>query len=424
MKVIRILVYCIILALFFPVTGNAEEIVPEKEQLDIMFVIDSSGSMKTNDPSGMGLDMVQAFIDTMQTQGIRIGYVAYNDAIVSYSEPETIDSTQNREKLKDMIASIKYSGDTDIGMGVSHAYQLLSTGENTRKIMVLISDGETDLPAGSSRTVEQSDRELAYCIGQCRDNNIPIYTIAFGRYDGTFDLLEKAAQETHAKSYSAEKPEGLMEILYGIFQDNLFCRIQQFSNGTYAGGSQQVTCVLDTVYVDEIDILLISSGTVGETMVEYGDTELFLTNLSHYAVGKIENNKNHVPARELTIHTATDEGQDLQVYVISYRGFMPSMNIEAKAAKNQKLMYEICFKDTGGENITDADFYKLFSWELVCTDSANLQKDVAIDTIKVEEGILRGSIQFTHSGVYTLAGTLSDGYGSYHYPIQVEVPNS
>ena len=94
MKVLRKLLYCIILALFFPLTGYAEEIVPEKEQIEIIFVIDSSGSMKTNDRSGIGIDMVQAFIDTMQTQGIRIGYVAYNNEILSYSAPETIETTE------------------------------------------------------------------------------------------------------------------------------------------------------------------------------------------------------------------------------------------------------------------------------------------------------------------------------------------
>ena len=117
MKVIRISLYCIILSLFFPLIGYAEEIVPEKEQLDIIFVIDSSGSMKTNDPSRIALDMVQAFIDTMQTQGIRIGYVAYNDDILSFAAPETIETTAKREKLKGEIASITYSGDTAVHRG-------------------------------------------------------------------------------------------------------------------------------------------------------------------------------------------------------------------------------------------------------------------------------------------------------------------
>lgn len=424
MKVIRILLCCILLSLIFPLTGYAEEIVPQKEQLDIIFVIDTSGSMKTNDPSGIALDMVQAFIDTMQTQGIRVGYVAYNDEILSFSAPETLETAANREKLKGEIASITYSGDTDIGLGVSRACELLSTEETTHKIMVLISDGETDLPAGSSRTVEQSNQELEYCIGQCREKDIPIYTIAFGQYDGNKALLEKTAKATQAVSYSAQKPEDLMEILYGIFQENLFYRIQQFSNGTYAGGSQQITCVLDTAYMDEIDILLISSGTVGETVVQYGDEELPLTNLSHYAVGKIENQQNRVSARELVIDTATDEGQDLQVYVISYRGFLPVMRIETKAEKNQDLGYEICFQDTDGENIGDAGLFSAFSWDLICRDPESMQKDVTINKTEVQDNMLKGSIRFTHSGVYTLEGTLADRYGSYVYPLHIEVPNT
>ena len=423
MKVLRRLLYCIILSLFFPLTGYAEEIVPQKEQLEIIFVIDSSGSMKTNDPSGIGLDLVQAFIDTMQTQGIRIGYVAYNDEILSYSAPDTIETAQKRNKLKDQISSITYSGDTDIGMGVSQACELFSDKENTRRIMVLISDGETDLPADSPRTEKQSNQELKDCISQCREENIPIYTIAFGQYDGSIAVLREIAEETQAESYSAKNPEDLMEILYGIFQNNLFYRIQQFSNGTYAGGSQQITCVLDSVYVDEIDILLISSGSVGETLVQYGDQNLPLTNLSHYAVGKIENNQNSMAEKELTIHTATNQGQDLQVYVISYRGFMPVMNIETKAARNQSLDYEICFQNASGEKITDTDFYRLLTWELFCTDS-KAEKDVMITKEEVRNGILRGSIQFAHSGMYSLEGTLSDGYGSYVYPFQIEVSNT
>ena len=109
MKVLRKLLYCIILSLFFPLTGYAEEIVPDKQQLDIIFAIDSSGSMKTNDSSRIGLDMVQAFIDTMQTQGIRIGYVAYNNEILSYAAPETIETPEKRKILKNKISSITYS---------------------------------------------------------------------------------------------------------------------------------------------------------------------------------------------------------------------------------------------------------------------------------------------------------------------------
>ena len=58
MKRIGILLCCIVLCLLFPEKVHAEEIVSEKEPVDIIFVIDCSGSMKTNDVSRMGLSMV------------------------------------------------------------------------------------------------------------------------------------------------------------------------------------------------------------------------------------------------------------------------------------------------------------------------------------------------------------------------------
>ncbi len=62
----------------------------------------------------------------------------------------------------------------------------------------------------------------------CRDENIPIYTIAFGQYDGSIAILKKIAEETKAESYSAKNPEDLIEILYGIFQNNLFIGYSSF----------------------------------------------------------------------------------------------------------------------------------------------------------------------------------------------------
>lgn len=57
MRGIRILFFCVTLSLLFPKTAYAEEIISEKETLDVIFAIDCSGSMKTNDPSKMGLSM-------------------------------------------------------------------------------------------------------------------------------------------------------------------------------------------------------------------------------------------------------------------------------------------------------------------------------------------------------------------------------
>jgi len=397
----------------------AEEIISEKLPLDIIFVIDCSGSMKTNDPSKMGLNMVQAFIDTVQTGNIRVGYVAYNEDILSFSAPKSIADTKVRENLKEEIGAITYSGDTDIGLGVSYAHELLSAEGGQKRMMVLISDGETDLPKGSERTAEQSNRELAKCVSQCAKEDVQIYTVAFGQYDGNKAALEEIASETGAESCSVQSPENLIEVFYGIFRDNLIYEIRQLSSGMYAGGSQEIRYVPDAPYLEEIKVLLISSETVGETTVRYGEEEIPLTNLSHYAVGKIENAGIDVGGNELVIRSETDEGQDLQAYVISYRELTPVLEIQTDAGKNQNQEYQVYFRNRQGEVIRDPTFYETFSWEPVCNNS-----EAALEEARVEDGVLEGNLCFSHAGTYELNAVLADDFGSYGFSAFIEVTNT
>lgn len=418
MKGIRILFCCVVLSLIFPKTAHAEEFASEREPVEIVFVIDCSGSMKANDPSKMGLSMVQAFIDTVQTENAQVGYVAYNDSILSFSAPESMAMAEKRKALNAEISAITYSGNTDIGLGVSFAYGLLSPESSARQIIVLISDGETDLPKNNERTEEQSNLELEQYVSQCAKENIQIYTVAFGQYGGSKESLEEIAVKTGAESYSAQDPEDLIEVLYGIFQDSLIYKIQQFSSGTYAGGSQEIRCVLDTPHLDEINILLLSSEPVGETTVQYGEEKILLTGLSHYAVGKIENAGAGAAGRELVIRSETGEGQDLQIYIISYRKLTPVLRIAAAARRNQELEYQVYFKDRNGNIIYDPAFYEMFSWNLACDD-----RSMAQEALRVSDGILKGKLSFSRSGTYTLSGTLSDELGSFLFPVQVSVTN-
>ena len=419
MKGIQVLLCIMVLCLFLPLTAYAEEIVSRKEPLDIIFVIDCSGSMKTNDPSKMGLNMVQAFVDSVLAEDVRIGYVAYNHDIYSFSAPESVAGAERRGALKEEIGAITYSGDTDIGLGLSYAYELLPKENYARQMMVLISDGETDLPAGNQRTQEQSARELDQCVLRCREEDIPIYTVAFGQYDGNTAALEEIAVQTGAKSYSAGSPENLIEVLYGIFQDNLSYRIWQFSNGIYGGGSQEIRCILDAPYLDEINVLLLSSDSVGETWVQCGEEEILLANLSHYAVGKIDSTGTDTSAKGLVIRTETNQGQNLQIYVIGYRDLEPVLNINGNIGKNQIQEYQVYFKNENGEIINDAAFYKTFSWELEATGTHGAQ-----GTYEIMDGVLQGNMVYSHSGTYTLDGVLADDFGSYSFAARVEVENT
>ena len=423
MRQVTVAVLCVLLWMVSPWPSYAEELVSREAGLDVTFVSDCSGSMRTNDSKGIGREMVEAFVDTVYPGDIRIGYVAYNDTIVTSTAPVPISEQAQRQKLKELIGTVPYTGDTDIGLGLSHAYQLMPAEEGRKRVIVLISDGESDLGKHSERTLEQSNKDLNSCVEDCKANGIPVYTIAFGSYEGSKRVLEQIATDTGAKSFTAQSPEALIEVLYGLFSHNLPYQIQQFSSGIYAGGKQEIRCVFDELYLDEMDVLMISSGAIGDTAIMYGENQIPMTSLSHYAVGKIEGSQIDNSIKELTVNTSTAEGQSLKIFVIGYRKLVPVWNIDTSAPKNQDLQYQVYFKDRNGKQIRDEAFYRKFQWELLCTNPANSADYIQMPSADVSDGVIQGTVRISHSGEYSLTATLTDSLGSYPFNAGLSVNN-
>lgn len=424
----RIKFRCVIMfiaILLSSISGNfvyAKEIASQKQELEFMFVLDASGSMRSNDRNKMALDMMSAFIDTIHTEHIKIGFVAYSDKIVSSVSPISIENNTERKKIKKQISDTDYSGNTDIGLGLLKAYENVKQDSNNKRILVLISDGETDLGQVSKEQEEEAKQRQEQVVLTCEKEEIPIYTVAFGDYDGNQKVLEKIAKQTKASSYIAKSPETLIDVLYGIFDQNVSYKIQEITNSTYANGEQEISYRLDEPYLDEMDVLLISTSKVGETSLQYGKQTITTERLEHYAVGKITKVKDSI--KELKIVTRTAENQKLKVYLISYRNLSPVLQIETEGKKKNKIPFEIYFEQQDGTRISDEEFYKKFEWKInpYFVDK-KIAKEETMETTTNKDGIA-GTIAFSESGTYKLKGTLFDSLGSYEFQTKIQVENS
>jgi Mg-chelatase subunit ChlD len=407
-----------------PNTALAGEISGKGNDLDVVFVVDVSGSMKSNDPGGIALDMVKAFVDTVHIQNIRVGFVAYNDMIVSSLSPISITEIASRNNLKELIDQTVYSGNTDIGLGLMSAYQSMPKEEGRNRIIVLISDGESDLRGSNTgRTIEKSNQDLFLAVDKCIEEEVPIYTIAFGNYDGSKVMLEDIAKRTGASTYLAASPELIIEVLYDILGNNLSYKIQKISTGIYARGSQEIRCVLDEVYLNEVNILLISPQMIGESKVLYNESQISLTKTSYYAVGKIEEHQINREIKDLSVTIDTEEGQQLDIYVISYRDLEPVLNIETKLSRNQEYPYEVYFKEKDGFVIRDDVFYQTFKWDMDIVDSSQNLLEVEQNG-EVKDGVLQGSVVFNKSGNYLFSGKIHDNLGAYQFSASLIVENT
>ena len=81
----------LVLLISFSFQGEAKEFTSQRKGLDVMFAIDSSGSMVSNDPGRVGLSMVKALIDTVHIENIRIGFTAYSDQSWSFCSPVPLE---------------------------------------------------------------------------------------------------------------------------------------------------------------------------------------------------------------------------------------------------------------------------------------------------------------------------------------------
>lgn len=416
-------ILCLFFILFCPRSVYAEEFVSTKNGLDVMFVMDYSGSMKTNDSQDIARGMVKAFVDTVHSADIRVGFVAYNDRILTSTSPLTIQTEEERAKLKELIDQEQYAGNTDIGLGLSYGYELLGEPSGRKQVIVLISDGEADLKGSDTgRTTEISRQDMSAVAQECARTGIRIYTIAFGDYDGNTQTLKEISENTLAQMYTAETPESLIEVLYGIFGTNLDYSIREITDSVFAPGIQNIRISLEENYLDEMDVLLISPRKIGDVGILYGDREIETMNLGNYAVGKITDIDSSI--RELTVQAETLENQKLQIYLFSYRSLTPVLELDTTVYKNEPLSYKLYFRDKSGNAVSDENLYENFIYEFSIGDGEEGDTPESFLEIEPSGGSMQGQVLMEQSGTWFFQAYMEDGMGNSSFePISVVVEN-
>ena len=216
-----LLVFAVILLLaFIPSISSAAN--SGKFDLDIILVIDNSGSMLHTDPDRLALSASNLFIDMCEGSNTRIGYVMFTNEIVA--EQPLADIATFSVQLKQSVSDTQYqsSGDTDIALGLQRAYELLARdaldGKSGRTpVVILLTDGNTDLPRGP-RTTQESLEALEHIKTRYAGEGLPIYSIGFN-YDGTLDVseVESIAAMTGAVSREVKTADSLPAVLREIY---------------------------------------------------------------------------------------------------------------------------------------------------------------------------------------------------------------
>jgi len=181
--------------------GTTAETLP----IDVVYGIDSSGSMGWNDPSNLRLEAAKNFTDKLDPTRDQAGVVSW-DTDIDF----TYGLTNDFVTLKTQIDAVDSAGGTDLDVGLNAAIAMLDA--NTRvgdsvEVIIFLSNGQgTYTFAGDPGSPADDADSKGYVI----------YSIGLGP-DPYVDALQDMASATGGQYYSSPTAENLQAIFDAIF---------------------------------------------------------------------------------------------------------------------------------------------------------------------------------------------------------------
>jgi len=174
---------------------------------DVVFQIDVSGSMNSNDPSNLRVAAVNSYIDGMRVddRGSVIGFI--DSAWVVSGRPLTYTTVSGKIALKNDANTTACSPGCVGGTNIDAALQLgniwlMTYSNRTRtRVEILLTDGQCAPPCLNTNAI----------VDEAVAEGIVIYTVGLGSSaDRTY--LEDIANRTGGRFYQASSPQDLLQI--------------------------------------------------------------------------------------------------------------------------------------------------------------------------------------------------------------------
>ena len=193
-------------------------------QKAVVFTLDASNSMNGNDRNRLAIDSIAFPSQFLLTQLIYslpsnyvVGVVAYNTDIVA---AQGMADSGSRDSIMKAADSVRYTGYTNAGTGLTKALELLDTVEASEKTVVMLSGGEIVMQDDAATAVSSGQFENA--VTEAKNSGVVIHVIGLGAdMENKANTIFSASAETGGANYHAPRAEDIQQAVDSILLEQL-----------------------------------------------------------------------------------------------------------------------------------------------------------------------------------------------------------
>lgn len=140
---------------FLNVRGNS---VRQEKTVDVVFVVDTSGSMKDHSRLGYAKKGISDFINDISSSGlgnnVRAGLVSYSSRSTEWVKLDKV--ANNGSNIRQKVNDLSASGGTFTQAGLHVAYEMLQGSASDEKMIILLTDGRPTYSYRVERAIQEN----------------------------------------------------------------------------------------------------------------------------------------------------------------------------------------------------------------------------------------------------------------------------
>lgn len=410
------------LAVFLMLTGvlcnsmTVQAADTDEHRMNVVFVLDQSGSMAKTDANALRYEAVDLFLGLSTETGNYMGAVVFDDSIVLQRDVTEITGKESKQELSDSIKAAKSFGDTNIGMAIELATQMLqnSGNPNLRSAIILLSDGNTDLPKDTTgQELAASEQSKTNAIDTARAQGIRIHSVCLNANGAAKKQeLQDISDATGGVCVEVKSAEDLKEVFNQFY--NIIYSTETINIADTVipeNGELEVPFTIPAMGVEEANIII---NTLNP------DTTYNLLNPDGYGYIQAEMDAMSIKAKTFTVIKI--EKPKFGEWILKVRGisgdqvkvdmvYNASISIDLTSSTGS---FEWNAGDTAevmavfsnmGNTVTDANIYQQYPISLKVTDASGTT--VMEETMEVKDASAEATtaLQLTNGGEYTVTAT-------------------